>query len=240
MLVMVLQRGTNFVLNQLLLRHVDPAVFGIASIPLDLLLSTALFLSRSVHWLTSGAHRSIGGRMTDPPRSWPSREGFRLALGRRTLAGVPSDSLAFRRFVNLSWLPALLGPIASLLSLAFLPARTTADGKGSSGSSGGDGTGTAGTWMRGAMLLFCLAAAIESLAEPAYLVCQGCLLTSVRAYSEGAATFARSALTFVLLAWVLPPEQSLMAFGVAQVHDETEPPERVAVHIQIHAHAKCQ
>ena len=48
MLVMVLQRGMNFVLNQLLLRHVDPAVFGIASIPLDLLLNTALFLSRWV------------------------------------------------------------------------------------------------------------------------------------------------------------------------------------------------
>lgn len=48
MLVMVLQRGLNFLLNQLLLRHVDPTVFGIASIPLDLLLNTALFLSRSV------------------------------------------------------------------------------------------------------------------------------------------------------------------------------------------------
>ena len=56
MLVMVLQRGLNFVLNQLLLRHVDPAVFGIASIPLDLLLNTSLFLSRSVPPIDSAHH----------------------------------------------------------------------------------------------------------------------------------------------------------------------------------------
>lgn len=141
------------------------------------------------------------------PQHSTRREGFRLALGRRTLAGVPSDSLEFRRFVNLSWLPALLGPLVSLASLALLPGPATAKGDGDDETS----------HMRGAMLLFCLAAALESLAEPAYLVCQGCLLTSIRAFSEGVATLARSALTFVLLAWVLPPEQGLLAFGIAQV-----------------------
>ncbi len=133
-------------------------------------------------------------------------------MGRRTLAGVPSDSIAFRRFVNLSWLPALLGPLVSFLSLALLPAAAAPDDD----KEGGSGSSSSSS-MRGAMLLFCLAAALESLAEPAYLVCQGCLLTSLRAVSEGVATLARSALTFALLAWVLPPEQGLLAFGIAQV-----------------------
>lgn len=68
MLVMVLQRGLNFVLNQLLLRHVDPAVFGIASIPLDLLLNTALFLSRSVDSV-----RLNPNDPTHPPTHTPNR-----------------------------------------------------------------------------------------------------------------------------------------------------------------------
>jgi hypothetical protein len=34
---------------QLLLRHVSPEVFGMASVPLDLLLNTALFLARYQH-----------------------------------------------------------------------------------------------------------------------------------------------------------------------------------------------
>ena len=178
MAVMVLQRGTNFVLNQLLLRYVDPAVFGLASVPLDLLLNTALFLSR---------------------------EGFRLALGRQTLVGLSSDAPAFRQFVNMSWLPALLGPLVSLLSLALLP------------TTGGKGTVADAAVLRQTGLLYCLAAALESVSEPAYLISQGCLLTTLRAASEGLATLGRSAVTFVLLAWVLPPQQALLAFGIAQV-----------------------
>lgn len=49
------------------------------------------------------------------------REGFRLALGRQTLVGIPSDREEFRRFVNLSWIPVILGPIISFLSLFMLP-----------------------------------------------------------------------------------------------------------------------
>lgn len=180
--VMALQRGMNFVMNQLLLRHVNPSVFGLASIPLDLLLNTALFLSR---------------------------EGFRLALGRRTLVALSSDSLEFRQFVNLSWVPAGLGPLVSLLSLALLPS-----------SSVGKGTGEGGKdieALRQTGLLFCLAAALESLSEPAYLICQGCLLTSIRAASEGLATLTRTAITFGLLAWGLPQDRALVAFGLAQV-----------------------
>ena len=182
MAVMVLQRGMNFVLNQLLLRHVDPSVFGLASIPLDLLLNTTLFLSR---------------------------EGFRLALGRRTLMGLSSDAREFRQFVNLSWVPAVMGPLVSLLSLALLPS--------SSGGKGGEGGGQDPAALRQTGLLFCLAAALESLSEPAFLICQGCLLTSLRAASEGLATLARSAITFGLLAWVLPSDKALVAFGLAQV-----------------------
>ena len=44
--LMASQRALNFVLNQLLIRAVDPEIFGLASIQLDLMLQTSLFLSR--------------------------------------------------------------------------------------------------------------------------------------------------------------------------------------------------
>ena len=78
-------------------------------------------------------------------------------------------------------------------------------------------TDTSDATLRSAGLLFCLSAALESVSEPAYLVCQGCLITSLRAYSEGIATLVRSALTFILLAYVLPSDMSLLDFGLAQV-----------------------
>lgn len=72
--------------------------------------------------------------------------------------------------------------------------------------------------LRQAGLLFALAASLEGLSEPAYLLCQAGLVTSMRAVSEGAAMLVRSALTFLLLVYVLPGgKRGLLAFGLAQV-----------------------
>lgn len=42
----LLQRLATFVMNQCLMRAVGPAIFGIAAVQLELLLSTLLFLGR--------------------------------------------------------------------------------------------------------------------------------------------------------------------------------------------------
>ena len=59
-----IQRVLTFGLNQLLLRHIDPRVFGTAEAKLYFLLTTVLFLSR---------------------------EGFRVALVRESGAGAGAD-----------------------------------------------------------------------------------------------------------------------------------------------------
>ena len=46
LLVNVLQRMTTFILNQSMISYTTPAVFGMAAISLELLLSSLLFLSR--------------------------------------------------------------------------------------------------------------------------------------------------------------------------------------------------
>jgi hypothetical protein len=58
---------------------------------------------------------------------------------------------------------------------------------------------------------------IEGLSEPAYLLCMGALASHMRALAEGAGLFLKSALTYVLLAHVLPAQHALQAFALAQV-----------------------
>ena len=81
------QKVVSFTLNQLLVRWTSPEVFGLASIELELMLSTLLFLSR---------------------------EGIRLALLRETL-GAASSRAQVQQFVNLSWVPCIVVISLSLL-----------------------------------------------------------------------------------------------------------------------------
>ena len=74
----IFQKLTTFTLNQILLRNTSPEVFGIASIQLELLLSTILFLSR---------------------------EGTRMAVLRLPVDNTRND---YQIIINLSWLPTFL------------------------------------------------------------------------------------------------------------------------------------
>ena len=90
----LLERVLTFTLNQLLVRFVDPEVFGLASIRFELILSTVLFLSR---------------------------EGLRLAMIRLPqldLMPKPGEGRAAKdgrqRFINTCWLSAPVGVLFSL------------------------------------------------------------------------------------------------------------------------------
>lgn len=130
------------------------------------------------------------------------REGFRVALGRVVISSLPSNDPLFPRFMNLSWLPVALGFFSALGCTAFLPHDPN---------------------FRLAGLLFCLAAALESLAEPAFLLAQSSLLVSLRAYTEGIATLTKSITTYFLIVTMAAPTTTnrqamgAQAFGWAQV-----------------------
>ena len=74
----IFQKLSTFTLNQILLRNTSPEIFGIASIQLELLLSTILFLSR---------------------------EGTRMAVLRLP---VDNTRNGYQIIINLSWLPTFL------------------------------------------------------------------------------------------------------------------------------------
>lgn len=94
-------RILTFVLNQLILQYTNPAVFGFATIQLELLLNTILFLCR---------------------------EGFRITV-QRLPAPSPDDKTVHDRsqeVVNISCIPVLLGLLLStaIASLYILKAPT--------------------------------------------------------------------------------------------------------------------
>ena len=68
--------------------------------------------------------------------------------------------------------------------------------------------------LRRTALLYCLGAAVESLAEPLYIVAQANLLTGVRASAEVGAALVRGGATFALMVWL---DWGVLAFGAAQV-----------------------
>jgi oligosaccharide translocation protein RFT1 len=86
----VFQKLLTFGMNQVIVRHSSPEVFGIAAVQLELLLSTLLFLSR---------------------------EGIRLAL----LRSVVNDRYRLQQFVNISWLPAALVLMFTVVMYVFCP-----------------------------------------------------------------------------------------------------------------------
>jgi oligosaccharide translocation protein RFT1 len=89
-------RVLTFALNQLLLRYTNPSIFGFATIQLELLLTTILFLCR---------------------------EGFRITIQRLPAPGGPNKHAEDRtqEVINISWIPVTLGLfLATIISTSFM------------------------------------------------------------------------------------------------------------------------
>jgi len=157
------QKAVSFTLNQLLIRWTSPTVFGLASIQLELLLSTLLFLSR---------------------------EGVRLALLREAVTTLDQR----QRFVNLSWVPALV--LCAMSSIVLLWQHLYSQSAGA------------------VVAMYCLGALAESLGEPWVNAYQNSSLVAPKMQAEATAVFAKSATTLVTVAlW----DMGVIGFGIAQV-----------------------
>ena len=142
----------------------DIAALGRASIQLELLLTTTLFMSR---------------------------EGFRLSLTR----DLESDNW------NVAWLSIPMSTVAATLAFIFHLHGSASEGDEDFRLGG---------------ILYCLAAWIEGLAEPAVLYSLRQMNVSLRVSAEGAATLCKTLATVVALnRWL--PHWPIFAFGVAQL-----------------------
>jgi oligosaccharide translocation protein RFT1 len=86
-LLQLFTRVLTFTFNQLVLRHTSPQIFGFATIQLELLSSTLLFLSR---------------------------EGFRIALQRRQKQQTEQDAQELQTTVNLAYIPLVTGLVGAV------------------------------------------------------------------------------------------------------------------------------
>ena len=200
----VVQRLLTFGLNAALIRRVSADVLGFAASDMELMTATILFLSReaprlvalrapaaaTAAWRAEGARRE-GGKAQGASESATTGErrsesAMRGAGVRRSASGDSSSSLALQQLVNLAWLPVPLGAALALCAGVALRARAASQGAPA------DEVRAIG--------LYCLAALIETLAEPAYILCAAAAQWGGRARGEVAATLARCGVTFLLLA----------------------------------------
>uniref|UniRef100_A0A7S1Z403 Protein RFT1 homolog n=1 Tax=Ditylum brightwellii TaxID=49249 RepID=A0A7S1Z403_9STRA len=187
-------RLLSFGLNQITIRFVNPQTLGKASIQLDLLLNTCLFLSR---------------------------EGFRLSLTNSSSSSssssqggtkIKEEMEAQQRSVNVSWLTIPTGLLLSLLTLAFHLHQCSSST-----------TNNVNNDFRTAGILYILASFIETLSEPLLISCLQTLDVASRASAEGMATTVK-AVTCVFTLKVLDridssssDAWSVTAFGIAQL-----------------------
>jgi oligosaccharide translocation protein RFT1 len=177
-LLSIILRLLSFLLSQLTVRFVAAATLGKASIPLELLLSTALFVGR---------------------------EGFRLALTREYGGGDgenfdrrDDDATTGRtmewnnkkqrdqQIINVSWLSVPVGAILSFLALSMHL-------RGCNNEDFDSNQEPYALWdYKLAGILYCLASFVESLSEPLVIRCMQRMDVSTKAKAEGAALIMKS------------------------------------------------
>lgn len=174
-LLSIALRLTSFLLSQLTIRSVSAAALGKASIPLELLLSTSLFIGR---------------------------EGFRLALTKeigddgclkRTNEQQKNKD---QQLINVSWLSIPVGAIVSSFALLIHLRKCSTNSMDSDQDTQGDYS----QWdYKLAGIMYCLASFIESLSEPLVIRCLQTMDFTLKAKAEGAALVMKSLSCFICL-----------------------------------------
>src|SRR5581483_2417721 len=107
-MLQLISRLATFVLHQIVLRYTDPATFGIASVQLELLLATILFLSRE--GFRCALLRGCGDTTAADHDEKLSKEPI-------IFANSPIGSI--QKITNLSYVPIPIGMITTFLACAF-------------------------------------------------------------------------------------------------------------------------
>ena len=186
-LLSIALRLTSFILSQATVRFVSAAALGKASVPLELLLGTAFFVSR---------------------------EGFRLALTKDvTEKKGYDDHTRQQQMINVAWLSVPLGTMISMFAM-FLHIHTCNNqhkGGGEEVQSENEATD-----YKVAGILYCLASFIESLSEPLVIKCLQQMDVTTKAKAEGVALVSKSISCFVCLS-ILSSNWAVSAFGISQL-----------------------
>lgn len=186
-LLSIALRLTSFILSQATVRFVSAAALGKASVPLELLLGTALFVSR---------------------------EGFRLALTKDVTEKKGYDGhTQQQQMINVAWLSVPLGTMISMFAMYLHIHTCNNQNKGGGEEAQSENEATD---YKIAGILYCLASFIESLSEPLVIKCLQQMDVTTKAKAEGVALVSKSVSCFVCLS-ILSSNWAVSAFGISQL-----------------------
>lgn len=219
-----LSRAITFIANQLLLRFLTAQLLGVAT-QLEVYYLSVLFFARESLRVAIQRQGDVGndddGGKTqsdedtkendekDAQRPKFASDG--KADGRKAASSPSNAAAATQAIINLGYLAPCLGaPIAFLLGAAYTKNLSPA-------------TIAATPHLRASLHIYALAALLELLSEPAFVLTQSRLQFAARARAEGLATLAKCAVTLAAAVWAargglalgaLPFALGQMAFGV--------------------------
>ncbi|KAF9294638.1 Oligosaccharide translocation protein rft1 [Linnemannia elongata] len=179
-LLQFVSRMLTFTLNQVLLRFTSAETLGIASVQLELLLNTILFLSRE-------GVRCAAIRVSDD--STEGEEGTTSSDNKGTeKMRLTPDSEAYRlqKLVNMVYAPIPVGALMTCLAVGYYLLQVT------------DASEGLFPGYRLSIYLYGISALVELLAEPMFMVAQYKLWFKTRVSVEGTAVIVRCVLTCAL------------------------------------------
>ncbi|KAF9957998.1 Oligosaccharide translocation protein rft1 [Mortierella alpina] len=184
-LLQFVSRMLTFTLNQVLLRFTSAETLGIASVQLELLLNTILFLSRE--GVRCAAIRVSDDISIETPDTTEPKD-VSAATGAEKSGNVKPGSAAYKlqKFVNMVYAPIPVGALMTCIAVAYYLSQV---GHSSEGLFPG---------YRLSIYLYGLSALIELLAEPMFMVAQYKLWFKTRVSVEGVAVIVRCVLTCAL------------------------------------------
>ncbi|GBC02148.1 hypothetical protein RclHR1_04480012 [Rhizophagus clarus] len=206
-MLQLISRLTTFVLHQVVLRYTDPATFGIASVQLELLLATILFLSREgfrCALLRGGGDTIVvdyDGKSSD--KSQGNSKG--------SIIFANSSVGSIQKITNLSYVPIPIGIITTFLACAFYIFYATEES-------------LSAPYYVVSVILYGLAAFIELIIEPLYVAAMNNLIFTLRVRCEIIGVFLRCIITFAMTVMGAPKNgekgenaYGILAFAVAQI-----------------------
>nr|CAG8444589.1 7615_t:CDS:2 [Entrophospora candida] len=206
-LLQLVSRLSTFILNQIVLRYTDPATFGIASVQLELLLATILFLSRE--GFRCALLRVGGGddsEITDNDDN--EKETGKSGDLKKIIAN--SNKGAIQKVTNLSYIPIPIGIITSFMACLFYIYYATEETKEA-------------PYYVTSVILYGLSAFGELIIEPLYILAMNKLIFKLRVGCEGVGVIVRCIITLSLTILGAPDdkekaqnEYGILAFAIAQ------------------------
>ncbi|KAF9317217.1 Oligosaccharide translocation protein rft1, partial [Linnemannia elongata] len=178
-LLQFVSRMLTFTLNQVLLRFTSAETLGIASVQLELLLNTILFLSRE-------GVRCAAIRVSDD--STEGEEGTTSSDNKEMekMRTPGSEAYRLQKLVNMVYAPIPVGALMTCLAVGYYLLQVTDVSEGLFPG------------YRLSIYLYGISALVELLAEPMFMVAQYKLWFKTRVSVEGTAVIVRCVLTCAL------------------------------------------